>query len=188
MLREDFMTDYSLSVSGLAKALGVSRQTVNELLRERRSLSPEMALRLGRLFGNSPDVWLNAQRAVDLWEAEQAMGDQVGPIRTVKGGDRPAAKVHLDPSRLADFCRRHNVLQLAVFGSAVRDDFGPASDLDILVAFVPGSKVSLFDLVDMADELGQLAGRRVDLVPVEGLKQRIRDSVLESSQVIYAAA
>jgi antitoxin HigA-1 len=188
MLREDFMTDYSLSVSGLAKALGVSRQTVNELFRERRALSPEMALRLGRLFGNGPDFWLNAQRAVDLWEAEQAMGDQVEPIRTVKGGDRPATRVHLDPSRLADFCGRHNVLQLAVFGSAVRDDFGPASDLDILVTFVPGTNISLFDLVDMADELAQLAGRRVDLVPAEGLKPRIRDSVLESSQVIYAAA
>ena len=55
MLREDFLPDYGLSVSGLAKALGVSRQTVNELLRERRSVSPEMALRLSRLFGNSSE-------------------------------------------------------------------------------------------------------------------------------------
>ncbi len=52
------MPDYGLSVAGLAGALGVSRQTVNELLRERRALSPEMALRLARLFGNSPDFWL----------------------------------------------------------------------------------------------------------------------------------
>jgi addiction module HigA family antidote len=55
MLREDFLPDYGLTVSSFAKALGVSRQTVNELLRERRALSPEMALRLSRLFGNSPD-------------------------------------------------------------------------------------------------------------------------------------
>jgi antitoxin HigA-1 len=84
MLREDFMPDYSLSVSGLARALNVSRQTVNELLRERRALSPEMALRLARLFGNSPDFWLNAQRAVDLWEAEQPFGeelDRITPLR-----------------------------------------------------------------------------------------------------------
>ena len=188
MLREDFLPDCALSVSGLARALGVSRQTVNELLRERRALSPEMALRLGRLFGNSPDFWLNAQRAVDLWEAEQSIGDQVAPIRSVGGGDRVAEKVHLDPGRLGDLCRRHGVLQLAVFGSAVREDFGPTSDLDLLVTFFPGTKVTLFDLVDMADELGQLTGRRVDLVPVEGLKPRLRDSVLESSQVIYAAA
>jgi addiction module HigA family antidote len=61
MLREDFLPDYGLSVSGLAEAIGVSRQSINELLRERRSVSPEMALRLARLFGNSPDFWLNAQ-------------------------------------------------------------------------------------------------------------------------------
>ena len=69
MLREDFLTDYGLTVSRLARALGVSRQTVNELLRERRSLTPEMALRLARLFGNAPEFWLNAQKAVDLYEA-----------------------------------------------------------------------------------------------------------------------
>ena len=56
MLREDFLPDYDLSVSSSAKALGVLRQTVNELLRERRSVSPEMALRLSRLFGNSPRI------------------------------------------------------------------------------------------------------------------------------------
>jgi addiction module HigA family antidote len=69
MLREDFLPDYGLTISSFAKALGVSRQTVNELLRERRAVSPEMALRLSRLFGNTPEFWLNAQRAVDLWEA-----------------------------------------------------------------------------------------------------------------------
>ena len=63
MLREDFLPEYALSVSGFAKALRVSRQTVNELLRERRAVSPAMALRLSRLFGNSPEFWLNAQRA-----------------------------------------------------------------------------------------------------------------------------
>jgi antitoxin HigA-1 len=72
MLREDFMPDYGLTTAGLAKALGVSRQTINEVLRERRSLSPSLALRLSRLFTNSPEFWMNAQRAVDLWEAEKA--------------------------------------------------------------------------------------------------------------------
>jgi addiction module HigA family antidote len=71
MLREDFMPDYGLNTTGLAKTLGVSRQTINELLRERRAVSPSMALRLSRLFGNSPEFWLNAQRAIDLWEAEK---------------------------------------------------------------------------------------------------------------------
>jgi len=73
ILREDFMPDYDLTVSGLATALGVSRQTMNELLRERRSVSPQMALRLSRLFGNSPEFWLNLQRSIDLWDAETAI-------------------------------------------------------------------------------------------------------------------
>jgi addiction module HigA family antidote len=72
MLREDFLPDYRLTVSSFAKALGVSRQTVNEVIRERRAVSPEMALRLSRLFGNSAEFWLNAQRAVDLWKAAKS--------------------------------------------------------------------------------------------------------------------
>lgn len=80
MLREDCLPDYGLSVSSFARALGMSRQTVNELLRERRAVSPEMALRLSRLFGNSPEFWLNAQRSVDLWEAEKTMRREIGQI------------------------------------------------------------------------------------------------------------
>jgi antitoxin HigA-1 len=81
MLREDFLPDYGLTVSGLARALGVSRQTINEVLRERRAVSPEMALRLSRLFGNTPEFWLNAQRAVDLWEAARAIKTKVERIK-----------------------------------------------------------------------------------------------------------
>ena len=81
MLREDFLPDYELSVSQLAGAVGVSRQTVNELLRERRAVSPEMALRLARLFGNSPEFWLNAQRAVDLWDAAQTSKGEIDRIK-----------------------------------------------------------------------------------------------------------
>ena len=80
MLRDDFLPDYGLTVSSFAKAIGVSRQTVNELLRERRAISPEMALRLARLFGNTPEFWLNAQRAVDLWEASRTAKDQIKHI------------------------------------------------------------------------------------------------------------
>jgi addiction module HigA family antidote len=81
MLREDFLPDYGLTVSTLAGAIGVSRQSINELLRERRRVSPEMALRLARLFGNSPEFWLNAQRAVDLWDAAQAIQSDVARIQ-----------------------------------------------------------------------------------------------------------
>ena len=84
MLREDFLPDYQLTVAGLAEAAGVSRQSVNELLRGRRAVSPEMALRLGRLFGNSPEFWMNAQRAVDLWDARQALKDTVARIKPLR--------------------------------------------------------------------------------------------------------
>jgi addiction module HigA family antidote len=81
MLREDFLPDYELTVSSLAKAIGVSRQSINEIVRERRSISPEMALRLARLFGNSPEFWLNAQRAVDLWIISQAIQNEMMQIK-----------------------------------------------------------------------------------------------------------
>jgi len=81
MLREDFLPDYGLTVSSLARAVGVSRQSINELLRGRRAATPEMALRLARLFGNTPEFWLNAQRAVDLWDAGQALANEVKRIK-----------------------------------------------------------------------------------------------------------
>jgi addiction module HigA family antidote len=84
MPRDGFLPDYGLTVSTLAKALGVSRQTINELLRERRAVSPAMALRLSRVFGNAPEFWLNAQRAVELWEANrvlQAKFERIKPLR-----------------------------------------------------------------------------------------------------------
>ncbi len=81
MLREDFLPEYGLTVAGLAEAVGVSRQSINELLRERRAISPDMALRLARLFGNSAEFWLNAQRAVDLWDVAQSIKKDVARIK-----------------------------------------------------------------------------------------------------------
>jgi addiction module HigA family antidote len=84
MLREDFLPEFELTVAGLADAIGVSRQSVNELLRGRRAVSPEMALRFARLFGNSPEFWLNAQRAVDLWDATRAIKKDVSQIKPLR--------------------------------------------------------------------------------------------------------
>jgi len=81
MLREDFMPDFNLTATALAKALGVSRQTVNEILRERRAITPAMALRLSRLFGNSPEFWLNAQHSRDLWDSEQLFYEELSHIQ-----------------------------------------------------------------------------------------------------------
>ncbi|MBU1056064.1 MAG: HigA family addiction module antidote protein [Proteobacteria bacterium] len=84
MLREDFMPDYDLNATSMATALGVSRQTINEILRERRAITPAMALRLSRLFGNSPEFWLNAQHAWDLWESEQRFHKELSQIKPLK--------------------------------------------------------------------------------------------------------
>ena len=84
ILREDFLPDYGLSVTALAESAGVSRQSINELLRERRALTPEMALRLGKLFGNSPEFWLNLQRNVDLWDAARGLKREIAHIRPLQ--------------------------------------------------------------------------------------------------------
>jgi antitoxin HigA-1 len=90
MLREEYLLGYDMSVAGLAKAIRVSRQTVNELINERRALSPEMAMRLSRLFGNSPEYWLNLQRAVDLFDAELALREELAAITPLELPDEAA--------------------------------------------------------------------------------------------------
>ena len=84
MLREDFLPDYGLTTAGLAEVLGVSRQTINEVLREKRAISPVMALRLAQLFGNTPEFWLNAQRAYDLWQAKQDYQTEIKKIKPLR--------------------------------------------------------------------------------------------------------
>jgi len=84
LLREEIMPDYGLSVTTLATALKVSRQTVNELLNGRRSLTSLMALRLSHLFGNSSRFWMNAQVALELWTAEQDHQQELQEIRIIK--------------------------------------------------------------------------------------------------------
>lgn len=80
-LREDFIPESGFTIATFAEALGVSRQTINELVNERRAVTADMALRLGRLFSQSADFWLNMQRSVDLWDAEQAMKGELARIK-----------------------------------------------------------------------------------------------------------
>ncbi len=83
MLREEYMPDYDLSVSELARHIGVSRQSINELVHERRSLSTEMAVRLARLFNDSAESWLNLQRNYDLWDVENKLHDDLEGIQSL---------------------------------------------------------------------------------------------------------
>jgi len=93
--------------------------------------------------------------------------------------------------RMGEFCQKWGITELAVFGSALRPDFGPASDVDVLVTFAPDSHPSLFDLVQMKEELEAILGREVDLVSRRGLESSRnyirREAILGSAQVLYAA-
>jgi len=90
--------------------------------------------------------------------------------------------------KIDSFCKQWKVKELSLFGSALRDDFRPDSDVDVLVSFFNDARWSLFDLVSMADELRDVFGRPVDLVEKEALRNPFRrQSILSSRKVIYAA-
>jgi len=89
---------------------------------------------------------------------------------------------------IADFCRRHHVRRLSLFGSVLREDFGPESDIDVLVEFEPAHVPGFFALYDMEQELSAMAGgRKVDLRTPEDLSRYFRDDVLARAEVQYAA-
>ena len=97
-------------------------------------------------------------------------------------------QVQLDHDALAAFCRKWKIRELSLFGSALRDDFGPESDLDFLVSFEPDAKLDGFDLVDMIDELATQYGRPVDIVEKEALRNPWRKyEIMRTREVIYAA-
>ena len=94
--------------------------------------------------------------------------------------------VTVPPGKLAELCRKHYIARLSLFGSVLRDDFGPESDVDVLVEFELGH-VPGFALISIQDELSELfAGRPVDLVDPKYLNHRIRDRVLSEAEVQYA--
>ena len=97
----------------------------------------------------------------------------------------------LPRKRLADFCRKWKITELALFGSVLRDDFRPDSDVDVLVSFDPSAMWGLFDQVSMQEELSQLLGRKVDLVSrraIEASSNWIRrQAILGSLEVVYVA-
>jgi predicted nucleotidyltransferase len=88
---------------------------------------------------------------------------------------------------VARLCRRHGVRELALFGSAARGELRPDSDVDVLVEFEPEARASLFTLFEMEDELAALLGRRVELVSKAGLRPLLREEILPSRVIVYAA-
>lgn len=102
---------------------------------------------------------------------------------------KPSIKIPQE--QIAAFCQKHHVRKLAFFGSVLRDDFRPDSDVDVLVEFQPTAHPTLFDMARMQIELEQILGRKIDLVSKRGIEASRnfirRQAILESAQDIYAA-
>ena len=97
-------------------------------------------------------------------------------------------KVAIPKDELADFCRRNRIRRLSLFGSVLRDDFGPDSDVDVLVEFEPGARVGLLRMAGMEIELSEMLGRKVDLNTQGFLSPYYRDAVLAEAEVQYDTA
>ena len=95
--------------------------------------------------------------------------------------------IQIPDQLLADFCRRHGVTRLSLFGAILREDFRPDSDIDVLVEFAPNTSYSLLDLGGMLMELREMLGREIDLKTPSFLSPRLREQVAREAQVLYAA-
>lgn len=100
--------------------------------------------------------------------------------------------IEIPTDKIADFCQRWKITEFAFFGSVLREDFRPDSDIDILVTFAPDAHRTMFELVDMQDELEAMFKRKVDLVSRRGIEQSRnylrRKAILNSAQIIYATS
>ena len=96
-------------------------------------------------------------------------------------------RIQIPKERITDFCRQHHIRKLAIFGSALRDDFGPDSDVDVLVEFEPGHVPGLA-FFGIEQELSAILGRKVDLNTIGFLSPEIREMVLKEAEVQYVAA
>jgi predicted nucleotidyltransferase len=96
-------------------------------------------------------------------------------------------QIEIDEQRLALFCRRNQIRRLSFFGSVLRADFGPESDVDVLIEFEPEANIGLFEFVDLQRELSEILGRIVDLHTPASLSHFFRERVVASAEVAYAA-
>lgn len=97
-------------------------------------------------------------------------------------------RFQMDQGKIAAFCQKWKVTEFSIFGSALRDDFGPESDVDVLVSFAEDAHRSLDDWVDMIEELKIIFGREVDLVSRRGLRNPFRrHEILAAREVVYVA-
>ena len=110
------------------------------------------------------------------------------PEKLIGAAFQASARIHIDRTRLELFCRKHALRRMAFFGSVLRADFRPDSDVDILVEFKPGRTPGFFRLFEMQDELSEILGRSTDLKTREDLSPYFRDEVVRSAEPFYDAA
>lgn len=99
-----------------------------------------------------------------------------------------SVNIEIPKEKIAEFCRRNRIRRLAFFGSVLRDDFRPESDVDVLVEFEPEARVGLITLAGMEIELGQLLGRKAEMHTVKGLNPYFKNDVLGTAEVQYEQA
>jgi len=99
-----------------------------------------------------------------------------------------SVKIDIPKKKIAEFCRRNRIRKLAFFGSVLRDDFGPDSDVDVLVEFEPGARVGLITLSGMEIDLSGLLERKAEIHTVKGLNPYFRDEVLQAAEAQYEQA
>ena len=109
-------------------------------------------------------------------------------FRAVAGNLIMRSQIGVPQNQIAAFCRHHRIRKLSFFGSVLRGDFTPASDIDVLVEFQPGARVGLITLSGMEIELSHILGRKAELHTVRGLNPHFRDEVLKLAEVQYEQA
>ena len=96
--------------------------------------------------------------------------------------------LEIDDAQLRAFCQKHRITRLALFGSVLRDDYGPDSDVDVLVEFEPDVRLGLIGLAAIENELTDLLGRKADINTEDSLSKYFRDEVLAEAETIYVAS
>jgi predicted nucleotidyltransferase len=129
---------------------------------------------------------LHRPRAIIQWI--KGIGFEVLDAESRKRGRDMNQNLTISREAIADFCRRNHIRKLALFGSALREDFRPDSDVDILVEFEPEARVGLIRLAGMELELGELLGRKADLRTPQDLSRYFRDEVLRQAEMLYESS
>ena len=96
-------------------------------------------------------------------------------------------RLHIPRDKVAAFCRKHRIRRFSLFGSVLRDDFGPDSDVDVVAEFTPDARFGLFELVDMQDELSAIVGRKADIHEFRSLRPWMQEEVAASMELFYEA-